>query len=326
MRLPTPVLRVDMSAVVMATAYGGPEVLTVVDRPVAEPGPGEARIEVRACGVNPVDYKLYSGAMGGDPARLPLSLGFEAAGVVTAVGPGTAGLAGPIAVGDEVIAYRVSGAYAAELIAPAQALIPKPHALGWPEASGLMLAGATAWHALAATSVASGNTLLVHGAAGGVGLTAVQLAVARGATVIGTAQPARHDLLRGLGAVPVTYGDGLADRVRVAAPQGIDAALDLVGTDEAIDVSAELVADRRRIATIAAPRRGLELGMQVLGGGPGADPGTELRNAARPELARLAAAGTIRVLVSQTFPLESAAAAHRAIAGGHTLGKIALIP
>lgn len=319
-------MRVDMSAVVVATAYGGPEVLTVVDEPAAEPGPGQARIEVRASGVNPVDYKLYSGAMGSDPARLPLRLGFEAAGVVTAVGPDAVGPAGPVAIGDEVIAYRVSGGYAAELVVAAQALIPKPAALGWPEASGLMLAGATAWHALAATSVASGDTVLVHGASGGVGLMALQLAIARGATVIGTASPARHDLLRDLGAIPVTYGDGLAGRVRAAAPRGIDAALDLVGTDEAIDVSAELVADRARIATIAATRRGLELGMKALGGGPGADPGTEVRNAARPELARLAGEGTLRVLVSQPFPLENAAAAHRAIMSGHTLGKIALIP
>lgn len=310
----------------MATAYGGPEVLTVVDEPEAQPGPGQARIDVRACGVNPIDYKLYSGAMGGDPARLPLRLGLEAAGVVTAVGPDAVGPAGPVAVGDEVIAYRVSGGYAAELVAPAQALIPKPPALGWPEASGLMLAGATAWHALAATAVASGDTVLVHGASGGVGLMAVQLALARGAIVIGTASPARHELLRDFGAVPVGYGDGLADRVRAAAPQGIDAALDLVGTDEAIDVSAELVADRKRIATIAAARRGLELGMKALGGGPGADPGTDLRNAARPELARLAGEDTLRVLVSQSFPLENAAAAHRAIMDGHTLGKIALIP
>lgn len=326
MRLTGPALRVDMSAVVLATAYGGPEVLTVVDQPAAEPGPGEARVQVRASGVNPIDYKLYSGAMGSDPGRLPLSLGSEAAGVVTAVGPGAAGPVGPVAVGDEVIAYRVSGAYAAELVAPAQALVPKPPALSWPEASGLMLTGATAWHAVAATAVSPGDTVLIHGASGGVGLMAVQLALGRGATVIGTACPARHDLLRDFGATPVTYGDGIADRVRAAAPQGIDAALDLVGTDEAIDVSADLVADRKRIATIAAPRRGLELGMQALGGGPGADPGTELRQAARPELARLAADGRLRVLVSQTFPLENAAAAHRAVTGGHTLGKIALIP
>src|SRR5215469_7218513 len=140
-----------------------------------------------------------------------------------------------------------------------------------------MLAGATAWHALAATSVASGDTVLVHGASGGVGLMAVQLALSQGATVIGTASPARHKVLRDFGVIPVAYGAGLADRVRAAAPGTLDVALDLVGSDEAIDVSIELVADRKRIATIAAARRGLALGIKVLGGGPGADPGTELR-------------------------------------------------
>ena len=319
-------LRVHMSRVVVATAYGGPEVLAVTDQPTAEPGPGEARIEVRASGLNPIDYKLYSGGRNADPARLPMRLGFEAAGVVTAVGPDAAGPAGPVTVGDEVIAYRVSGGYAAELVVPARALVPKPAAIGWAEASGLMLTGATAWHALAETAIASGDTVLVHGASGGVGLMAIQLAIARGATVVGTASPARHDLLRDFGAVPVTYGDGLADRVRAAAPQGVDAALDLVGTDEAIDVSVELVADRRRIATIAAAGRGLALGIKVLGGAPGADPGTEVRDAARPELARLAGQGTLRVLVTRTFPLEDAADAHRAIMAGHATGKMALIP
>jgi NADPH:quinone reductase-like Zn-dependent oxidoreductase len=326
MRLVTPMLPVDVSPVVVATAYGGPEVLTVIDETAAEPGPGQARIDVRASGVNPIDYKAYSGTMGSDPARLPMRPGFEAAGVVTAVGPDAVGPAGPVAVGDEVIAYRVTGGYAAQLVAPVQALTPKPPSLGWPEASGLMLAGATAWHALVATNVASGDTVLVHGASGGVGLMAVQLARSRGATVIGTASPARHDLLRDFGVIPVAYGAGLADRVRAAARGPFDVALDLVGSDEAVDVSIELVADRNRIATIAAARRGLELGIKALGGGPGADPGTELRNAARPQLARLAGEGALLVLVSQTFPLAAAAAAHRAIMDGHTLGKIALIP
>jgi NADPH:quinone reductase-like Zn-dependent oxidoreductase len=189
-----------------------------------------------------------------------------------------------------------------------------------------MLAGATAWHALVATAVGAGDTVLVHGAAGGVGLMAIQLAAARGATVVGTASPARHDLLREFGAIPVAYGDGLADRLRAAAPQGVTAALDLVGTDEAVDVSVDLVADRNRIATIAAPRRGLELGIKVLGGSPGADPGTAIREAARLELARLAGQGRLRVLVDQSFPLENAADAHLLSMGGHVCGKIALIP
>jgi len=315
-----------MSRVVVATAYGGPEVLAVVDEPMTAPGPGEARIEVRACGVNPVDYKSYSGSFGSDPGRLPLRLGLEVAGKVTAVGPEAVGPAGPVAVGDEVIAFRVSGGYAAELVLPVQSLVPKPSVLGWAEASGLMLAGATAWHALVATAVGAGDTVLVHGAAGGVGLMVVQLATDRGATVVGTASPARHNLLREFGAIPVTYGAGLADRVRAVAPQGVTAALDLVGTDEAVDVSLALVSDRTRIATIAAARRGLELGFKVLGGSPGGDPGTVIREAARLELARLAAQGMLRVLVDRSFPLENAADAHRLSMGGHVSGKIALIP
>jgi NADPH:quinone reductase-like Zn-dependent oxidoreductase len=204
--------------------------------------------------------------------------------------------------------------------------VPKPAALDWAQAAGLMVTGATAWHALTAADVHEGDTVLVHGAAGGVGVMAVQLAAARGARVVATASPARHDFLRGLGAVPVAYGAGLADRVRAAAPGGIDAALDLAGTDEAIDVSLGLVADRARIATIAAFARGLEAGINVLGNGPGADPGTKIRDEARLDLARLSGDGTLRVFVTQTFPLADAAAAHRVIMSGHVTGKIALIP
>ena len=272
-----------------------------------------------------MDWKLYSGAFGSDPAQLPIRPGAEAAGVVTAVGPGAAGPAGPVARGDEVIAFRAPGAYAAELVVPASALVPKPAALDWAQAAGLMLTGVTAWHALAATGVQQGDTVLIHGAAGGVGVMAVQLAVGRGATVVGTASPEHHDFLRELGAVPVTYGAGLAERVRAAAPGGIAAALDLIGTDEAVDVSLELVADRARIATIAAFARGQQAGLKVLGGAPGADPGTEIRAAARLELTRLAQAGALRVFVTKTFPLAEAAAAHREIMNGHTAGKIALI-
>ncbi len=320
-----------MPAVVIATAFGGPEVLSVVDQPVPGPGPGEARIEVRAAGVNPVNWKLYSGLMGADPARLPMRLGSEAAGVVTAVGPGPAGTAvtgpaGPVRVGDEVIAFRAPGAYAAALVAPAGALVPKPAALDWAQASGLMLTGVTAWHALAATGVQHGDTVLMHGAAGGVGLMAIQLAVRRGATVIATASPPRHDFVRGLGAIPVAYGDGLAGRVRAAAPGGVNAALDLIGTGEAIDVSLALVPDRDRIATIVVTPRARETGIKLLGGAPGADPGTEIRSAARLDLAKLAGDGALHVFVARTYPLSQVAAAHRDIMGGHATGKIALIP
>ena len=310
-----------MTRVVLATAYGGPEVLTVADRPVGAPGPGEARVEVRAAGVNPADWKSYTGAFGTDPAQLPRRLGFEVSGVVTAVGPDVA-----LSVGDEVIGFRVSGGYAAEIVVQATALVPKPASLGWEPAAGLMLAGATAVHALTATGVGPGDTVLVHGAAGGVGLMAVQLAGLRGARVVGTVGGDGADLVRRLGAEPVRYGAGLADRVCAVAPDGVDAALDLVGTDQAVDVSLELVADRRRIATIAAFGRAAADGIRALGGGPGADPGTELRDAARAELAALAGAGRLEVVVAGSFPLEEVAAAHRQGMAGHTHGKLVLLP
>ncbi len=315
-----------MSAVVIATAYGGPDVLEIANQPAGEPGPGEARIEIRAAGVNPVDGKVYSGAFGTDPARLPLRLGSEASGVVTAVGPGAVGPAGPVQVGDEVIAYRAPGSYAEELVVPASALVPKPDTLDWAQASGLMVTGVTAWHLLAATGVGAGDTVLIHGAAGGVGVMAVQLAVGRGAAVVATASPVNHDFLRELAAIPVEYGTGLLDRVREVAPGGVDAALDLAGTDEALDVSFVLVPDRTRIATILSFERGLNTGIKVLGGAPGADPGTEIREAARLDLARLAQEGKLRVFVSHTFPLAEVARAHEEIMRGHTQGKIALIP
>jgi NADPH:quinone reductase-like Zn-dependent oxidoreductase len=155
---------------------------------------------------------------------------------------------------------------------------------------------------------------------------AVQLAALRGATVIATASPANHGLVRELGAIPVAYGPGLAGRVRAAAPGRVDVALDLAGTDEALDTSLELVADRARIASIAAFARGAKEGIKLLGGGPGADPGTEIRDAARLELARLAQEKKLRVVVSKTFPLADVADAHRFLMTGHPAGKIALIP
>ena len=321
--------RATTSAVV-ATAFGGPEVLALVDVDPGDPGPGEVLIEVRAAGVNPFDVKRYSGAFGADPALLPMRLGFEVSGVVLALGDGAAGAGGgpvgPVAVGDEVIAFRIDGGYAQRVVVPVSAVLPKPATMSWEQAAGLMLTGATAVHALTAIGLTRGETVLIHAAAGGVGAMAVQIAVARGARVIGTAGPGRHEFLRGLGAEPVSYGEGLADRVRALAPGGVDAAIDAVGTDEAVDVSVELVPDRSRIATIAAFGRGVELGLKVLGNGPGADSGTAIRDAARRELVDLVTAGALRVFVTGTYPLAEAAAAHRAILDGHARGKLALIP
>jgi NADPH2:quinone reductase len=309
-----------MSAVVVATEFGGPEVLSVIDEPIPEPGPGEVRIAVRAAGVNPADAKSAGGAFGADPATLPLRLGFEAAGVVAALGPDVNG----VAVGDHVIAYRATGAYAENIVVPVDALTPKPNALGWTEAAGLLLAGATAVHTLVAADVGAGDTVVVHGASGGVGLMAVQLAAARGATVIGTASAAKHDLVRELGAIPVAYGPGLLDRIREAAPDAtVDAAIDLIGTDEAIDASLDLVAAPSRVVSIAAFGRADD-GIRLLGGGPGAEPGTEIRMAARHMLVEAAANGALRVIVGATFPLAQVADAHRALASGQVTGKIIL--
>jgi len=250
----------------------------------------------------------------------------EAAGVVNAVGDDATGPAGSIHPGDEVIAYRIEGAYAAQVVVPASAVVPKPSTLSFEAASGLMLTGSTAVHALTVTGVGSGDTVVIHGAAGGVGLMAVQLAVNAGARVIGTARENSHAYLRQLGAEPATYGDGLVERIRALAPDGVDAAIDTVGTDEAVDASVTLVADRNRIATIAAFQRGFELGLKVLGAAPGADPGTEIRAAARLELAHQAEAGKLKVRVAGTYPLSEAADAHRELSSGHTHGKIILIP
>lgn len=318
-----------MTTAMVATAFGGPEVLSAIEETVPEPQRGEVTIHVRAAGVNPFDILLYSGAFGADTELLPLRLGQELAGVVTAAGPDAVGPAGPVQVGEEVIAYRPDnpGAYATDVTWPARVVVPKPAALGWEQAAGLLFAGAAAVHTLAATGVGDGDTVLIHGAGGGVGLIAAQLAILHGAWVTGTDRETRHETLRGYGVDPVAYGPGLADRVRHIAPGGIDAAIDAVGTDEAIDVSLALVSDRSRIATLVAFGRGAEVGIKTLGAAGGAtDPGTDVRANAWSELVPLAADGRVEVVVAGTFPLVDAAAAHELVATGEARGKIVLVP
>jgi NADPH:quinone reductase len=317
--LPVGVGMTTLARRVVAAAFGGPEVLEVQEVALPDPGPGQAAVSMRAAGVNPIDARLYGGP--GDPSHLPILLGFEGAGVVTAVGEGVSDDQGSLSPGDEVICFRVSGSYASDLVVDGHSLTRKPSSLGWPEAAVLMLSGATAVHALTATSVGDGDTVLVNGAAGGVGLYAVQLARLRGARVIATGSPSSHELLRSLGAEPVAYGEGLLARVQAMAPSGVDAALDLVGTDEALDVSLALVPDRSRVTTIAHFVRGPAEGV-LLPGGPESE---EIRDAARPELARLAGTGELKVVVGATYPLPDAADAHRQIATGHTTGKLALL-
>ena len=316
-----------MSTQVVATALGGPEVLSLVHAHVPTPGPGQVTVAVRAAGMNPVDHKRFTpGYSGADPsAPLPMPLGTEAAGVVTAVGPDARGRAGAVVVGDEVIVYPVTGAYADEITVDASSITPKPASMSFEAAAGLMLTGTTAVHALTATGIVGGTTVLIHGVSGGVGLSAAQIAIADGATVIGTASEKHHESLRARGIVPLAYGEGLAERVRAAAADGIDGAIDCVGTDEAVDVSLALVAHPRLVATIAAWHR-LDEGIAGLGMHRGADRGMEIRTSARLRLTALVEDDVLEVVVARTFPLGQVAEATRFLAGGHAGGKVVLIP
>lgn len=308
-----------MTHTVVAPEFGGPEVLTVIDEQVPPPGPGQVQIEVRAAGVNPADYKMYNGTFGTDPDNLPVRPGLEASGVVVAVGDDS-----PFRIGDEVIAYTGKGGYAELLNVAATDVLAKPPTLSWERAAGLLTTGGTAVDTLTTTAVTAGDTVLIHGASGGVGALAVQLAVARGATVVGTARASNHSYLRDLGAVPVAYGDGLVERLRAAAPDGFDAAVDTVGTDEAVDASLELVADRGRIVTIAAFGRAAQDGFTAVGGGT--PESARIRREARADLVDLAGQGKLVVEVAKTFPLADAARAHTELAAPHPRGKFVLLP
>lgn len=303
-----------MSRAVVFARYGDPDVLQVIDVAPPEPGPGQVRVRVRAAGVQPFDALFRSGgAHQWLPARFPQQLGNEFAGVVDAVGPGvTAWRAG-----QEVLGWAAPSCYAEQVVAGAGDLVAKPAAMPWPEAGVLSASGQTAATALAGLRVGAGDTVLIHAAAGGVGSFAVQLAAARGATVIGTASPGNHDYLRTLGAVPVAYGDGLTDRVRAAAPDGVDVALDASGTEPALHASLALVDDRDRIGTVAFQPAADRLGVRRLS--------TERSATRLAELTELSAAGRLRVTIQQAYPLAEAAAAHRAIETGHVRGKLVLL-
>jgi NADPH:quinone reductase-like Zn-dependent oxidoreductase len=314
-----------MSAFVLAPRYGDPEVIEVGDRQVPPPQPGRVVIGMRAAGVNPADGKQIAGAFGRDESRLPIRPGSEVAGVVLAVGEDATGPDGPIAVGDEVLAYRVIGGWAAEVIARSVNVFSKPERLSFPEAACLLLAGTTAAHLVEAADVHEGDVVLVHGASGGVGVLAVQLAALRGARVLGTAGAGNLELVREHGGEPVQYGPGLQDRVEALAPGGITVALDCAGTDEALAVSLALLPDPARLAAIVNLAAVAAAGGRALGNGPGADPGTAFRDGVRGELVRLAGEGRLRVPVAATFPLEGAADALRFLETAHAGGKIALV-
>ncbi|MEU9485048.1 NADP-dependent oxidoreductase [Streptomyces decoyicus] len=301
---------------IIANSYGGPEVLEYTDRPDPKVGPDSFLIRVKAAGVNPVDWKIVAGYL--DPmmdGHFPLVPGWDVAGVVEAVGAD----ATEYEVGDEVIGYVRKdevqhGTYAELVAAPVRTLARKPASLSWQQAAGLPLAGLTAYQALARVGAKAGETVLVHAAAGGVGSLAVQIAVAQGARVIGTASERNHEFLRSLGAEPVTYGDGLADRVRALAPEGVDAAVDFVGGG-VVDVSQELLKDRSRVASIADGEVKSKGGHMVW-----VRPDTDDLTA----LGALADAGKLTVPVEAILPLPEAAEAFRRSMAGRARGKIVL--
>lgn len=315
-----------MARTVIARQYGGIGDLELADLPQQPLEPGQVRLTVKAAAINPADLKRLRGEFGRNEKSLPLRLGSEVSGVVTEVGENAVGPAGPITVGDEVVGYPVSGGFAAELVAKAASVLPKPASLGWSQAAGLVLGAVTAFHLVEVASVGEGDRVIVHGASGAVGSAAVQLARLRGAEVFGTVSAGREDALRALGAVPVLYGPGLEQRLRALLPAGADAALDTVGSDEALDASVALVHDRTRVVTVAGFARAAELGIRLLGSGPGADPGTALRSEARLPTLRLAGDGKLVGPPVIEFPLDRVREAMTLVAGGHAGGKVVLLP
>ncbi|MFF2052320.1 NADP-dependent oxidoreductase [Leifsonia sp. NPDC058194] len=306
----------------IATRWGGPDDWEFVDREVAAPGPGEVTIRVRAAGVNPADYKHVSAPRPG--LELPVPIGYEVAGVLSAIGPGTQIGSGAAAVGDAVVAFRIQGGYAEEVTVAAKDVFAKPERVPDEEAANLLLAGTTAAQMLHTVRVRAGETILVHGASGAVGVSILQQAGELGVHVVGTASEASFARVRRFGGAPVLYGDGLADRARAAAHGPIVAALDTVGTDEAIDVSLELVTDRSRIITIVAASRAEQDGFPAVFG---AQPESQAyRDSVRASLLELAGSGRLQVPIARTYPLAEAPEALRFLAEGHPGGKIALLP
>ncbi|MEV6901193.1 NADP-dependent oxidoreductase [Amycolatopsis sp. NPDC051372] len=297
--------------------FGGPEVLELVELPDPKMNLDGVLVRVKAAALNPADLGLQAGALAEvQETYFPAVPGWDVAGVVERAGPA----APEFSPGDEVIGFirgevaHRNGGYAEKVAVDVRTLVRKPSRLSWAEAAGLPLGGLTALQAVRALGLSSGETLLVHAAAGGVGSLAVQLAVSRGVRVIGTASEANHEYLRSLGALPVSYGSGLASRVRALVPAGVDAALDTVGRG-ALSSTPDLAAPGVRVASI------VEFSF------PGAVPVfARLDQRDLLTLVELAEAGTVSVRVARTFPLAQAADAQRLLAEGHVPGKVVLVP
>ena len=299
------------------------DVLRIVEDEPPHAGPGEVRVRVRASGLNPVDYKIMRSAAGAanygltDPSG-GVGVGFDFAGDVDEVGAGVT----RFALGDAVLGGRRHHGIGDVVVVRAEGgdgatdgiLLPKPDALSSETAAALPIAGRTAIAALDGVGVAAGDTVLVSAAAGGVGVLAAQLAVLRGATVVGTASERNHDFLRGLGVVPVAYGDGLVERLRDAAPQGFTAALDNHGP-ESVDAALALGIPLERINTIAA--RG-HRGATGIG-----NPQATMDQFA--EIVRLVAEGRITVPLDAVYPLERLVEAYARLEAGHVRGKLVVV-
>jgi NADPH:quinone reductase len=307
----------------IATGFGGPEVLVQDSVRLARPRRGEVTIEVRAAGINPADYKHF--APGQDPSRLPLSIGYEVAGVISDLGPRTQVGSGPAAVGDEVVAFPILGGYASALTVDAADVFAKPPTLSFAEAANLLLVGTTAAELLHTAGATPGDVVLLHGAAGAVGTSVLQQARLLGLRVVGTADTSNFDNVRRYGATPVRSGEGLEERVRnLVAPGRVTVALDTVGSDEAVDTSLALVPERERIVTIAAAARARRDGIRWIGGSnPASGP---FRASQRERLLRAAGKGELHVPIARTFPLDQAPTAlEMLMRRGRPYGKLALV-
>ena len=299
---------------IMLRSYGTPDVLELTEREMPVTGAGEVRVRVKTAGVMPFDCGVRRGEM---PIlatmTLPLTPGNEFAGIIDAVGPDTPDWAA----GDEVLGFSLLNAYAEYIVVPADQIVRKPEQMPWEAAGGFSGNAQGAHMALKALAVGPGDTVLIHGAAGGLGTIAIQLAKLWGAgKIIGTASERNHDYIRSLGAVPVSYGEGLAERVLAIAPDGADAALDLAGA-EALQASLTLVRDKSRIRTMLPGKLAGKLGIPPL---------SVSRTAARlAELAGEYARGNIRVTIRREYPLAQAAEAHREVESGHGRGKVVLV-
>ncbi|MDJ0311720.1 NADP-dependent oxidoreductase [Arthrobacter sp. H35-D1] len=295
--------------------YGGTEVLEQTNRPTPKVAPGAVLIRVKAAAVNPVDWKIMSGGLDGlMDVAFPVTPGWDVAGVVEAVGFDTP----EFKVGDEVYSYgrrdTIQGGTFAELVAlPAAIVTPKPQTLSWEQAAALPLTGLTAQRTLDALDLRADHVLLVHNGSGSVGRTAIQLAANAGVRVIATGSPANHSRLRELGAEPVAYGDGLVERVRALAPDGVDAAADFIGG--VLKDTLALLKEGGRHASIADASV-VDHGGQYIWVRPDA---AELER-----LSLLVEDGTLSVDVAQTFPLQEAARAFQESMSGHGTGKIVL--